>query len=288
MPTPEQEAILSRLQERYGSAAIPRVENLDNLPDEFWQQAATHLDDGSDEEPMWKRVLNTAYETPINPIGHVLPERDGRKFSSIQDIWHTIRPPLERAEEIGQLVGSPILQTLKENPAYLLPGGAQAGAAVGQKSPAERYVDAGRAYAENVKTEDGLDLRGATKEATDAMELSPYVAGLSGVLFDPLNLIPGRAITAGPQAASRIGQAAQKGVRAGAAQAAQEVAGAVRGYPGAIKEEAEQIGRAAEATGRIVEGAAKLPAYALVGAGGGGPGRAAPLEDVPPTASSVA
>ena len=264
MPTPEQEAILSRLQERYGSAAVPRVDDLDKIPPEFWQQVTTHLDE--EDQPTWKKVLSGVYRTPLTP--EMLPGEP----ATIENIWNTVRPPLERAEEIGQLVGSPIIQSLKDNPASLLPGGQAASAALGQKPIAERYVDAGRAYTGAVKGEDGLDLRGATKEATDAMELDRYVAGLAGVLFDPLNLIPGKAITAGPQAASRIGQAARKGVGAGAAQAGQEVAGAVKGYPGAIKEEAEQIGRAAEAAGRIVEGGVKLPAYALVGAGGGGPG----------------
>ena len=76
--------------------------------------------------------------------------------------------------------------------------GQTASMAAGRKTLAERYVDAGRAYTGAAKTEDGLDLRGATKEATDAMELDRYVAGLSGVLFDPLNLVPGKAFTAGP------------------------------------------------------------------------------------------
>ena len=275
MPTPEQEAILSQLQERYGSAAVPRVDDLDKLPSEFWQQASTHLAEGSGgDEPMWKRVLSTAYRTPINPVGHLLPETDGGKPFSIEHLWNTVRPPLERAEEIGQLVGSPIVQAVKENPASLLPGGQSASQAMGQKTLAERYVDAGRGYAGAVKTEDGLDLRGATKEATDAMELSRYVAGLSGVLFDPLNLVPGSVVTKGPKAVGRVVSAAEKGIKPGAAQAAQEVAGAVKGYPGAIVEEGQQIERLAEGVGKTVKEAVKLPAYALVGAGGGGPGRA--------------
>ena len=69
MPTPEQEAILSRLQERYGSAAVPRVDDLDQLPPEFWQQANDAFGRRclTSGDPMWKRVLSTAYRTPINP-----------------------------------------------------------------------------------------------------------------------------------------------------------------------------------------------------------------------------
>ena len=245
--------VLERLRQRHGDGAIPQVDP-DSLPDEFWERAGTHLDEKPDDEPMWKRILGAAYSTPITPA------QTGVDLS-VEDIWNRVRPGLERAEEAGQLIGSPIIQSVID-PKY---------------DVQEGYQREWKAFLDNLRSDDGgVDVRGATKAGTTAADVSPYVAGTAGVVFDPLNLVPGRAFAAGPQAAARVAQATSKGVKAGAKQAGKEVVGAVKAYPAAMAEEGEQIAEAAKFLGRSAEAGAKLPAMALMGAGGGGPGRSVP------------
>ena len=236
---PSQRAILDALRERFGEGVLPRVSDPATLPPEYWEKTGAMVAQQDQKPSTWERILGRTHEgasrlpAPIGPAIRFAPE-----------IWDEFaRPPLERSEDVGQIIGSPIVQGAKEG-----------------YGPFDRpdligldYARGGKAFFDNLFADDGVDFRGATEAATDAYDLDPGVAGLSGILFDPLNLIPGRAFTAAPQAATRIGQAAQKGLRSGAAQVGREAVEGVKAMPEALAEDVRDVGRLAGAVGRGVE-----------------------------------
>ena len=62
--TKDRQDLLDRLRVRYGPDVVPRVDP-DKLPEGFWERASTHLDDEPEEEPLWRRVLGTAYDLSL-------------------------------------------------------------------------------------------------------------------------------------------------------------------------------------------------------------------------------
>ena len=165
-----------------------------------------------------------------------------------------VRPGLERAEEIGQIVGSPLLQSLIEGQ----PG---AGAV-------PRYLEGGRAYMDALRAQDGgLDVRGATKAFTDAGDYSPGVVGASGILADPLNLLPfGKA----GRAPGFIDDLLRMGRSGDLGAILRQLGEAGRGYPGAMVDEVRDVerffgglgGRLKSAGRTLLKGADAAPAQA--------------------------
>ena len=166
--------------------------------------------------PLWARILSSIgektgatdainfvanppqYDEP--PISSPLIQEYIKRVSSLSSpALAAILSTLERAEEVGQLAASPVVQQI----AQPSPGGLSAGLlrGVDTQELAQDYIGQAQSFMENIRAPDGgLDFQGATRAATDTGEYSPGVVGLAGVLGDPLNLIPG------PRLTSRIGK----------------------------------------------------------------------------------
>ena len=147
---------------------------------------------------------------------------------------YALRPTFERAEEVGQLALSPYIQSKIDRP-----GGSIAAL------PLSAYLAEAKAFAENLRAEDGgLDFRGATEAATDTGDYSRGVVGAAGIIGDPLNLIPGIGFTKLPRGIGKAGRAAVKAGDAPAARgvgAVDEVVPAVDAPPQAFDDAIEQI-----------------------------------------------
>ena len=236
----ERKKILAGLKARYGDAAVPA--NPDAMPESYWRTAAGKLTDPSPsvpgasgdpgfQLPSWLRgAANVAgkgleaatkiddladkYSQSATPVLGDVARGYKHGWSPLWD--KALRPTLDRAEDVGELAGSPLIQAVKDSKGTTLTPQAVAGLW-------EDYREGGKAFAGNLRGEDGgVDFRGAVDRGTDAMELDPYVAGLAGIVGDPTNLIPGAAFT-------KAGKAAAKGAEAGAQVAGRAGAAAVEG-----------------------------------------------------------
>ena len=231
--TPERQALLDGISQRYGAGAVPA--DPESMPDTYWKGAASALGDTQGPSAL-QRILGSAAEK----VGGIDEAADkyaddprargtplGLAAGAFKHAWSpaydkVIQPTLERAEEVGQLIGSPILQAIKDT-----------GTPAGPDTLSD-YAKQFQAYRKNIRGSDGgLDFKGATEAATAAPGYDKYVVGAAGLLADPTNLIPGKAVTAIPKAAARVGQAAKGGVRAAATQVGREAVSGVKAYPGA-------------------------------------------------------
>ena len=165
--------------------------------------------------------LDIAGQLPIGPTG----VRPANLYGGY-DV--AVRPGLERAEEVGQMVGSPLLQGL-------ISGGDP------RSGTLSRYLQGGEAYLNALRgSEGGLDIRGATKAYTDAGDYDPGVVGASGILFDPLNALPfGKA--------GKLPGFLDEMLRAGRGGEVQNILRqlmqAGKGYPGAMADEVRDVER---------------------------------------------
>ena len=154
---------------------------------------------------------------------------------SLRQAWEVIEPILNRSQDTGELAGSPLIQGALDGRLDAWRGG-------GNLEAPRMYGRGGEAFLRNVLSPGGgVDFRGATEAATDAMDLDPYVAGAAGVLFDPFNFVPfnkAGQLRQLPGLARRIGSASDP-----LGQAGSELAGLARAYPGALGEEYADIAR---------------------------------------------
>ena len=245
--------ILEGIRQRYGDVALPR--SPESMPDEYWRQAARQLSSQPeprvDGESMMGRAAGLASkgvsvlagidDAADRLSGQPGPLGDaGRAYRyGWSPLWDKVlRPTLDRAEDVGQLIGSPIIQNAKD----VVTG--QGSPLASRREIASDYIQGGKAFLDNIRGEDGVDFRGATEAATDAMDVDPYVAGAAGILFDPTNLIPFVAAPKALQAGRRVVQAGRAaGVGEGVKQAGREAAAGARGFPGALREEYALPGR---------------------------------------------
>ena len=94
-----QREILEGISKRYGQDSLPQVSDYAQLPDEYWNSAEESLADQDRDEPFWSRLLSGITNA---------------KMRSPADIVGAGLKVLQRAEEVGQLAGPPIVQGAKE------------------------------------------------------------------------------------------------------------------------------------------------------------------------------
>lgn len=289
----EKKRLLDALYAIGGDEFLPA--DVDKVTDRGWEIAAEVVAASAPPQPAppppsdggsWLERLVSAGSTALNTAA--APFRAWDRYAdspmaianpaaqAYRHVWSpvydaAIEPTLARAEDVGEFIGSPVLQHGVD-------------VAAGRRTPydlsevARRYFAGGRDFARNLGGADGgIDFAGAIDRATDAMGLDPFVAGTAGVVFDPTNVVPGRAVVAGPQAAARISAAARAAGAGSAARAAgaELRRAATRWGPELVEDVADTgrlargIGRGIGAAGRLgVEGLATLP----LGVGGvGGP-----------------
>ena len=293
--------ILEGIRERYGDVALPP--NPDSMPDDYWREAAQQLASQPavrDGQPSFMERALGAVTAPFrafdaqadSAMGRVSPLHQAYKYLWSPAYDAAIQPTLDRAEDVGEFIGSPLVQQFWD----ARPGGPSPGALPmspqGIMDMGNRYRAGAESFFANLFPGDsggpgvmpgplgqrGIDFRGAVDRATDAMDLSPNVAGFSGVVFDPTNLIPGRAFTGAPAALGRIGrEAGQAGAGAAVRQTGREAVRAAQEFPGALAEDVRDVGRLGAAAGRGLgrvaaegaQGLAMMP-FGVGGVGGGG------------------
>ena len=300
--SPWQERILQGLSRRYGESSLPK--NAAAMPPDYWKRAEQLVSQSSaplpeqipeKKEPSfldritgaisdripdidtstWARppgpdqMFNFLDRLPSSEKPSFLPDAPtlGDTLGFIYD--KALRPPLERAEEVGGIAFGDIIQSVRDpRKSNLLDTGARA-------NQWDAYLDALRGGVDEEGKPLGLDFRGAYRAYTDANPkgYDPGVIGAAEVIGDPLNLLPFGAAGKIGQGAGRIGAAARQGVGPGLRQAGEEAVAGIKGYPGAMAEEVRDMGRFAEGIGRAGIAGAKAPAYLLAGGlpGGGVP-----------------
>ena len=287
--------ILEAIRERYGDVALPPIP--EKMPEEYWQEAAKQISSlpgvRQGQPSFMERALGgvtapfRAFDRSADsPASWVSPLHAAYKFGWSPAYDAAIQPTLDRAEDVGELLGSPIVQQVWD----ARPGGPSPGALpntpLGMMGILPRYRAGAEGFFENIRPETGgIDFRGAVDAATDRMQLDPYVAGTAGILLDPTNIIPGRAFTGAPAAVGRIArQAGEAGAGAAVRQTGREAVRAAQEFPGALAKDVEDVGRlgaaAGRGMGRAAVGAGRLAAegaqglammpFGAGGVGGGG------------------
>ena len=244
--TPEQQDILTRAAAAWGPRSVPA--NPEAMPPEYWRQMASTLgQQGGSPTP-------TATPQPVSPTPVAQPEGppgffdrfvEGVKQQTVDaPLWDKVlRPTLERAEEAGQIAAGPLVSTFDDLARLREPE-------IGRYGPGFRKAQ-WDAFLDNIRDpQGGLDFRGATEAAMAEGDFSQAQRIAAGIVGDPLNLIPGRAITGIPGAARRIRAAGEAAGEAGgalgaargaAAETGRVAAEGVREYPFAMQREVEDI-----------------------------------------------
>ena len=261
--TPEQQDILTRAAAAWGPRSVPA--NPEAMPPEYWRQMASTLGQqgGAPVSTGAGSPTPTATPQPVSPTPVAQPEGppgffnrfvEGVKQQTVDaPLWDKVlRPTLERAEEAGQIAAGPLVSTFDDLARLREPE-------IGRYGPGFRKAQ-WDAFLDNIRDpQGGLDFRGATEAAMAEGDFSQAQRIAAGIVGDPLNLIPGRAITGIPGAARRIRAAGEAAGEAGGALGAARGAVAetgrvaaegVREYPFAMQREVEDIGNLGAMVGR--------------------------------------